>query len=596
MMSQIFTSVLLMSAAGSVLILALLMLKPVTKKVFGSHWQYYIWLAVLIVMIIPVRITLPPAPAEISQEELNIPELQSNEVQIIEQEPSEASNAQDMHTIEAPFKLSDTIKSVHTGQYNIFIYIWIAGAALFLMYGLFKYGLFVNILNRSSVKISCPEMTRALKEMKMKNKVNVYVTDFIDAPMMVGLIRPSMWLPNHVLNEKEFHYILMHELTHLKRHDLWYKWFALAVSSIHWFNPLAHLAVKQINEECEISCDLAVTNTMNKEDKTGYMNTILNFISANKVREQIFTTAMANDKNQIIRRFDMIRQSSRKNKIIITASVIAALLIFSAAMMSSGILNAKNINPANKPDGNKTNIVLIGYVTGQRHADTIMLFSLDNENKDISILSVPSYTQIGDTGGLQSRISTIYATEGENAVIEAIQGFLDIPVNYYVKLDTDSLKNVVDIMEGVEYNVPFKMVYDDPYQNLHIDLEKGLQKMNGSKIEQLLRFRNSNTPAVPAGHIERDLLHQDFIVKLIRQKLANMDSSDMTKLAMEVLKSIETNFPATEIPAYASIWKDADFDDIKTFDLPGENVSDKFINNFVVDHDGLNSLTEQYFK
>ncbi|NYB73460.1 LCP family protein [Sedimentibacter hydroxybenzoicus DSM 7310] len=596
MMSQIFTSVLLMSAVGSVLILVLLMLKPFTKKVFGSHWQYYIWLAVLIVMIIPLRIQLPSAPVEISPEELSIPELQTNEVQIVEQEPVEASNGQNMNTVETPFKLSDTIKGVHAGHYNIIIYIWATGAALFFMYGLFKYGLFVNILRRSSVKISCPEMTKALKETQMKNKVNVYVTDFIDAPMMVGLFRTSMWLPNHALSEKEFHYILMHELTHLKRHDLLYKWFALAVSSIHWFNPLAHFAVKQINEECEISCDLAVTTTMNNEDKNGYMNTILNFISANKVREQIFTTAMANDKNQIIRRFDMIRESSKKSKIIITVSIITALFILSIAMMSSGILNAKNIIPTNEPDGNRTNIVLIGYVTGQKHADTIMLFSLDNKNKDISILSIPSYTQIGNTGGLQSRISTIYVSEGENAVIDAIQSFLDIPVNYYVKLDTDSLKNVVDIMEGVEYNVPIKMVYDDPYQNLHINLEKGVQKMDGSKIEQLLRFRNNNTPTVPIGHIERDLLHQDFIAKLIRQKLVNMDVSNMTKLALAILNNVETNFPATEVPAYVSIWKDANFNDIKTFSLPGENVFDRGINNFIVDHDGLSSLAEQYLK
>lgn len=596
MMSQIFTSVLLMSAVGSVLILVLLMLKPFTKKVFGSHWQYYIWLAVLIVMIIPLRIQLPSAPVEISPEELYIPELQTNEVQIVEQEPFEAPNGQNMNTVETPFKLSDTIKGVHAGHYNIIIHIWTAGAALFFMYGLFKYGLFVNILRKSSVKISCPEMAKALKETQMKNKVNVYVTDFIDAPMMVGLFRTSMWLPNHALSEKEFHYILMHELTHLKRHDLLYKWFALAVSSIHWFNPLAHFAVKQINEECEISCDLAVTTTMNNEDKNGYMNTILNFISANKVREQIFTTAMANDKNQIIRRFDMIRESSKKSKIIITVSIITALLILSIAVMSSGILNAKNIIPTSEPDGNRTNMVLIGYVTGQKHADTIMLFSLDNKNKDISILSIPSYTQIGDAGGLQSRISTIYASEGENAVIEAIQGFLDIPVNYYIKLDTESLKNIVDIMEGVEYNVPIKMVYDDPYQNLHINLEKGVQRMDGSKTEQLLRFRNNNTPTVPIGHIERDLLHQDFIAKLIRQKLVNMDASNMTKLALEILNNVETNFPATEIPAYASIWKDANFNDIKTFSLPGENVFDRGINNFMVDHDGLSSLADQYLK
>ena len=58
-MEQIFKSVLLLSAVGTILSVALLLLKPVTKRVFGSQWQYYIWLCVLVVMMLPVSFKMP---------------------------------------------------------------------------------------------------------------------------------------------------------------------------------------------------------------------------------------------------------------------------------------------------------------------------------------------------------------------------------------------------------------------------------------------------------------------------------------------------------------------------------------------------------
>lgn len=69
----------------------------------------------------------------------------------------------------------------------------------------------------------------------------------------------------------------------------------------------------------------------------------------------------------------------------------------------------------------------------------------------------------------------------------------------------------------------------------------------------------------------------------------------MIQMSGEILKNVETNFPASKIPEYINLWKDANFNDIKTFSLPGEVVHDN-INYFMVDYEGLSKLTEQYFK
>lgn len=597
MMAQVFTAVLLMSSVGSVLIFVLLVLKPITKRVFGSHWQYYIWLVVLIVMVLPVRIELPDETVQAPGETFDGQYAQDNDAYVMEQEITGISNIQEMQTGTVQDTEPVTMRNLHMGRYNLFIYTWIVGVILFFMAGLAKYGLFIKMLSRNSVQISCPEMAAALKEKEMKNKVCVRVTDCIDAPMMSGVFRSTMWLPNNVLSEKEFRYILMHELTHLKRRDLWYKWFALFVSSIHWFNPLVHLVVRQINEECEISCDLVVTSNMDKEEKNGYMSTILNFISLNNVKEQIFTTAMAKDKDQIIRRFSMIKTATKKSKTIMAVSVIAAVTILTSALMSSGILNSENIAPVDKPIKDKTNILLIGGDVNQRSADTIMLFSFDNADKSISILTIPRHTKIGNDNDIRNLIGNMFVLDNEEAALDAIQNNLKIPVDYYVKLSTEGLRNIIDILGGVEYKVPFKMEYEDPYQNLHISLEKGVQMLDGNKTEQLLRFRKGKSESYSGdSHLARDLTQQSFMRELIKQKVSNGGISDIIRIYGAILKNVETNFPASIIPEYIDIWKDAEFNDVKTFEMPGEITSGEGMAYFLVDYERLNELIEQYLK
>ncbi len=597
MMVQVFTTVLLMSSVGSVLIFVLLVLKPITKRVFGSHWQYYIWLVVLIVMVLPVRIELPDETVQAPGETFDGQHAQDNDAYVMEQEVTGISNIQEMQTGTVQDTEPVTMRNLYMGRYNLFIYTWIVGVILFFMTGLAKYDLFIKMLSRNSVQISCPEMAAALKEKEMKNKVCVRVTDCIDAPMMSGVFRSTMWLPNNVLSEKEFRYILMHELTHLKRRDLWYKWFALFVSSIHWFNPLVHLVVRQINEECEISCDLVVTSNMDKEEKNGYMSTILNFISLNNVKEQIFTTAMAKDKDQIIRRFSMIKTATKKSKTIMAVSVIAAVTILTSALMSSGILNSENIAPVDKPIKDKTNILLIGGDVNQRSADTIMLFSFDNADKSISILTIPRHTKIGNDNDIRNLIGNMFVLDNEEAALDAIQNNLKIPVDYYVKLSTEGLRNIIDILGGVEYKVPFKMEYEDPYQNLHISLEKGVQMLDGNKAEQLLRFRKGKSESYSGdSHLARDLTQQSFMRELIKQKVSNGGISDIIRIYGAILKNVETNFPASIIPEYIDIWKDAEFNDVKTFEMPGEITSGEGMAYFLVDYERLNELIEQYLK
>lgn len=293
----------------------------------------------------------------------------------------------------------------------------------------------------------------------------------------------------------------------------------------------------------------------------------------------------------------MIKTATKKSKTIMAVSVIAAVTILTSALMSSGILNSENIAPVDKPIKDKTNILLIGGDVNQRSADTIMLFSFDNADKSISILTIPRHTKIGNDNDIRNLIGDMFVLDNEESVLDAIQNNLKIPVDYYVKLSTEGLRNIIDILGGVEYKVPFKMEYEDSYQNLHISLEKGVQMLDGNKAEQLLRFRKGKSESyLGDSHLARDLTQQSFMRELIKQKVSNGGISDIIRIYGAILKNVETNFPASMIPEYIDIWKDAEFNDVKTFEMPGEITSGEGMAYFLVDYERLNELTEQYLK
>ena len=281
-MEGLLKSALVLSLAGGVLTLVLLAAKPLTKRLFGSRWQYYIWLVALIVMVLPIRIPLPakgPVSAPVQQGQAPLPAVQP-EAAAPAAAPDAAPDAPAAPEPAAPNLLLENGRVGVTNRvsFNLFWLIgavWLAGCLVFAGTGLASYVRFLHILRRHAADTDCPALAETCAELGIQKRIRVKTTDMLDAPMLTGLFRPVLLLPQRALGERELHYILLHELTHYKRRDLWYKWFAFLVNALHWFNPLAYVAVRQINEECEISCDLAVTAPMDEADKAGYMGTIL---------------------------------------------------------------------------------------------------------------------------------------------------------------------------------------------------------------------------------------------------------------------------------------------------------------------------------
>ena len=111
----------------------------------------------------------------------------------------------------------------------------------------------------------------------------VYETDRVEVPLVMGYLRPKIYLPSF-LREEEREYILLHERIHLRRRDYLIKPAAFVIPLLHWFNPLVWLAYQLLSEDMERACDEAVLRRMGSGIRKEYSMSLLTLSAGRSVR------------------------------------------------------------------------------------------------------------------------------------------------------------------------------------------------------------------------------------------------------------------------------------------------------------------------
>ena len=336
MIGEIFKAILIMSLVGSVLTGIISLFRPITKKIFGYSWHYYIWLCVLFVMLIPVRFNINPttAPSIITQTAQTEQTAQQTSVG---NQPETVENVIQTDTAQKPQVLQKVFGIWNRIVYNrvsILAWLWLIGAMLLILLNIALYiSLNVKIRKNGEI-ISLSEIGEYTNR-----KINVRVWESIASPFMMGVIKPTLILPKTELSSEQLHNILCHEMTHFKRRDILYKCFAEFVKCVHWFNPVIWYVTRQIATECEISCDIAVTKNMSDSEEMSYINTILSLLPMGKSKQLPLTTQMASSKKILKRRFIMIKNKKTTSRFMSVISAVIAVAMLSTTVFASGVLS-----------------------------------------------------------------------------------------------------------------------------------------------------------------------------------------------------------------------------------------------------------------
>ena len=217
--------------------------------------------------------------------------------------------------------------------------LWAIGFALSLgRYGR-SYRRFARLVRRESHAPGRLAL-EVLQELDPGGKIALSVCPAIPCPMALGLLRPTVFLPEGVEDRGRLEDILRHELTHLRRRDLLYKWCAAVVTSLHWFNPLMPVFRREMARRCELSCDEAAAGKLSPEGRRRYGETLLS-LAADPPKGLVVTTLCEEKEHLKERLVDLVKGTKRGPAALCLTLCLTVLLgscsmIGGAAMVTPG--------------------------------------------------------------------------------------------------------------------------------------------------------------------------------------------------------------------------------------------------------------------
>lgn len=274
-MFELFKTVLILSLFGFGITALLLCLKPITAKKFPAKWQYYVWIAVLLSMIIPTYKLIPPKEAQ------KLPLLPQNEIVQLEavQDLEEAPRTVIIEETPIEYREVNITPNYRIKLLDLLAYVWLVGMCFYLIVVIGSYILYLIRKHKKAIRITeNVVLNEVKKELKIKRHIKIRMSPDIQSPMLVGVLFPVIYIPCREIPDENMRMVFLHELTHYKRKDLLIKWLSLFVNAVHWFNPLAYLLCANVSEACEVSCDMAVTKNMSDTEQKIYMKTILDLV------------------------------------------------------------------------------------------------------------------------------------------------------------------------------------------------------------------------------------------------------------------------------------------------------------------------------
>jgi LCP family protein required for cell wall assembly len=199
-------------------------------------------------------------------------------------------------------------------------------------------------------------------------------------------------------------------------------------------------------------------------------------------------------------------------------------------------------------------------------SDTIALMRFDPTEGAASLLSIPRDTQVELPEVGLAKINQANYNGGAEAAIAAVEQVLgEVPIDRYVRISTQALQELVDLVGGVEIFVSEPMSYTDRAGQLTIDLDAGWQVLNGAQAEQFSRYRQGGYGDI--GRVQR----QQELMKAIRSRLTNPAILPKLPEAMRMMrKHLDTNLSAAEITALVQFSLNLDPDLLRQVMLPGQ--------------------------
>lgn len=216
---------------------------------------------------------------------------------------------------------------------------------------------------------------------------------------------------------------------------------------------------------------------------------------------------------------------------------------------------------------NKINILVLGVderKNDKGRSDTMFVVTVDQNVGEATILSIPRDTRVKIPGRGWDKINHAYAEGGHDLSRKSVEALFGVGIDYDVVVDFAAFYKIVDAVGGIDIDVEKRMYYEDPYDNLVINIRPGLQHMDGKTAIQYVRYRDGDGDL---GRIERQQ-------KFLKAMLAKVNSPSVIPripaIIREVSTAIKTDISVTDMINLAKIFSDTAKKGLKADTVPGK--------------------------
>lgn len=382
-MQNIFVNVLQMSFQGSIVILAVMLLRLMLKKA-PRRAVCLLWLLAGLRLLVPFQMESPlslqpdyePVPWEQTGDELSVPEYAQGRGEILDAQgnvlvtkplgsPSgsedtqgwgEILDAQGNVLVSKPLKSGAPVEAAPDWVFWI-PYIWLAGVAAMVLYTTASYW---NLKGKVADAVILDE--------------GVWMTNRVDSPFLLGFVHPKIYLPVGLAAEVR-PFVLAHEWVHLKRKDHWWKLLGYLALTVHWFDPLVWLGYSLLCRDLEMACDEAVVQSMDLQQRKAYSAAL---VSCSAIHRSIAACPIAFGEVSVKERVKHVLKFKKPGFWVTVLAVIAAVfvavfLLTSPGMTEDEILQSLYQQIEEFQNSEEKHIVMtidmdseFGMVTGQR--------------------------------------------------------------------------------------------------------------------------------------------------------------------------------------------------------------------------------------
>ena len=218
-------------------------------------------------------------------------------------------------------------------------------------------------------------------------------------------------------------------------------------------------------------------------------------------------------------------------------------------------------------DGEVTRLLVLGCDRAAGLTDSILIVTLQEPQGSLRILQIPRDTYAEYTERDYKKLNGAYSVLGLTGTKQFLSDALGVPLDYVVALDLDCVSELVDAVGGVDVEVTQTMYYRDPSQDLTIDLEPGIHRLDGVGAEHFLRFRS--------GYVNADLGRMDAQKRFIAafaKRCGELNTASLVQILWKLFPHMETDLPIHKAVKLVRAFPQCDVENVPMVTSPGEAV------------------------